>query len=152
MTTSGKRVAVLGEEGYQELEFWYPVMRLREEGITVVIAAPQAESAYESRLGYPLLAESAISALDPESLDAVVVPGKGAGEHLAQFGETVSLLSKVHARGGTVGVIGSGASVLEMAGIAPTADRVVVARTADDLPQLVHSLLELLGATSEQAA
>lgn len=141
MTDSRPRVAVLGEEGYQELELWYPVMRLREEGVSVVIAAPQAESAYESRLGYPLLAEQAISDLDAGALDGVIVPGKGAGEHLAQIGETAKLVSEVHAHGGVVGVVGSGTDVLERAGIVGTSPNVIVARTADDLPDLVASLL-----------
>jgi len=151
MTDSRPRVAVLGEEGYQELELWYPVMRLREEGVTVVIAAPQAESAYESRLGYPLLAEVAISALDPEALDGVIVPGKGAGEQLALIGETAGLISRVLDHGGVVGVIGSGAAVLEKAGIPETSPNVVVAGTADELPELMASLLRTVR-SSETAA
>ena len=145
-----QQVVVLGEEGYQELEFWYPVLRLREEGIPVVIAAPQAESAYESRLGYPLLAEQAIAALDPESFAAVIVPGKGAGEQLAQIGEAVNLVARIHGHGGVIGVIGSGAAVLERAGIPETSPNVVVARTVDELPELVASLLSTV--TSEHAA
>lgn len=147
MTGSSPRVAVLGEEGYQELELWYPVMRLREEGITVVIAAPQAESAYESRLGYPLLAEVAISALDPDALDAVVVPGKAAGEQLVQIGESANLVAGVHRHGGIVGVIGSGVAVLEKAGIARTSPGVVVARTVDELPGFLASLLAALASS-----
>jgi protease I len=147
MTGSSPRVAVLGEEGYQELELWYPVMRLREEGVTVVVAAPQAESAYESRLGYPLLAEVAISALDPDSLAAVVVPGKAAGEQLAQIGETANLIARVHRHGGIVGVIGSGVAVLEKAGIPDTSSRVVVARTVDELPGFFSSLLATLASS-----
>jgi protease I len=71
----GRRVAVLAEDVYQELEFWYPVMRFREKGADVVVAAPRTDQPCRSFLGYPLVAESAISELDPFVLDAVVVPG-----------------------------------------------------------------------------
>jgi len=38
MSLEGKRVAILTENYYQELEFWYPLLRLREEGAEVTIA------------------------------------------------------------------------------------------------------------------
>jgi len=37
MKLKGKRIAYLVEAGFEDLEFWVPVMRLREEGATVVI-------------------------------------------------------------------------------------------------------------------
>ena len=37
MSLEGKRVGVLAEDYYQELELWYPVLRLREAGAEVVI-------------------------------------------------------------------------------------------------------------------
>ena len=35
MELTGKRVAVLAENYYENLELWYPVLRLREAGATV---------------------------------------------------------------------------------------------------------------------
>jgi len=32
MTLEGKRVAVLAENNYQDLEVWYPLLRMREAG------------------------------------------------------------------------------------------------------------------------
>jgi len=32
MSLAGKRVAILAENNYQELELWYPLLRLREAG------------------------------------------------------------------------------------------------------------------------
>ena len=34
---TGERVIMLAEEGFDDLELWYPVIRLREEGCEVVI-------------------------------------------------------------------------------------------------------------------
>ena len=41
---SGKTVAVLAEDLYEDLELWYPVLRLREEDAKVVIAGPRKGS------------------------------------------------------------------------------------------------------------
>ena len=53
MNLSGKRVAVLVEQKYEELEVWYPVYRLREAGCTVTLVGPEAGKTYPSKLGYP---------------------------------------------------------------------------------------------------
>jgi protease I len=116
MSLDGRRVAVLAEEAYQELEFWYPVMRLREEGADVVVAAPRAGHAYESLLGYPLLAEKAIGELDPATLDAVVIPGGEAGTRLEDSPTAIDLVRKLSERGAITASISSGSAVLARAG------------------------------------
>lgn len=116
MSLEGRRVAVLAEDAYQELEFWYPVMRLREEGADVVVAAPRAGYAYESVLGYPLLAEQSIGELDAEELDAVVVPGGEAGTRLQDSQAAIDLVRKLAERGAITAAISSGGGVLAKAG------------------------------------
>ena len=53
MSLQGKRVAVLVEKFYEDLEFWYPVLRLREAGCDVKIVGPKAGETYASKHGYP---------------------------------------------------------------------------------------------------
>jgi protease I len=116
MSLEGKRVAVLAEEGYQELELWYPILRLREEGADVVVVAPQTVKAYESRLGYPLLAELTFEELDIAALDGVVIPGGEAGQRLERLGAAVELVRDSFERGLVTAAIGTGTGVLAAAG------------------------------------
>jgi protease I len=45
MKLEGKRIAVLAEDNYQELELWYPVLRMREAGAEVsVVGMPDVET------------------------------------------------------------------------------------------------------------
>jgi protease I len=44
MRLSGKTYGVLVAEGFEDLEFWVPVMRLREEGARVVIIGLKHET------------------------------------------------------------------------------------------------------------
>ncbi|HTD45851.1 MAG TPA: DJ-1/PfpI family protein, partial [bacterium] len=57
MELTGKRVAVLAEDHYENLELWYPVLRLREAGAQVTIVGPKAGEAYKSKEGYPAKAD-----------------------------------------------------------------------------------------------
>ena len=75
MTLEGKRVAIMLDQEYQELEVWYPYFRLIEEGAEVVLVAPQAGQVYPSKLGYPCVSDVEARAVAGDQFDAVVVPG-----------------------------------------------------------------------------
>ena len=53
MSLVGKQVAVLIEQQYQEMEVWYPIYRLHDEGCKVLLVGPEAGKTYSSTLGYP---------------------------------------------------------------------------------------------------
>lgn len=74
MNLAGAQIAVLAENFYQELELWYPLMRLREEGCNVVVVGP-AEQTYASKLGYPVKPDLAVADVSPDMFDAIVIPG-----------------------------------------------------------------------------
>lgn len=74
MTLAGKAIALLVDEGYEDLEFWYPYYRLQEEGAEVVVAAHEPKE-YGSKHGYPAKAERKVGDLEPADFDAVVIPG-----------------------------------------------------------------------------
>ena len=75
MELSGKRIAIMLDEQYQEMEVWYPYYRLREAGAAVVLVAPQRGQTYASKLGYPYVSDRAARECSGADFDAVVVPG-----------------------------------------------------------------------------
>jgi len=44
MDLTGKRIAILAEELYEDLELWYPALRFREAGAEVTIVGTNAET------------------------------------------------------------------------------------------------------------
>ena len=50
----GKWVAVLAENSYEDLELWYPVLRLREAGAKVTVVGMPGVEEYTSKHGYPV--------------------------------------------------------------------------------------------------
>ena len=105
MKLENARVAVLVENLYQELELWYPVLRLREAGVAVTIVGPIAGEVYASKLGYPAVAEAGIDDVTADDFDAVVIPGGFSPEYLRRSPAVVELVREVNGRGDTVAAI-----------------------------------------------
>ena len=116
MRLKGKTVGVLVEDHYQEMEVWYPIYRMREEGATVrIIGTGKPE--YESKLGYPVKADVDAGAVKASELDAIVVPGGYAPDILRRYDDVTSLVRDVDRRGGVVAAICHAGWVLVSAGI-----------------------------------
>ena len=75
MILSGKTIALMLDQQYQELEVWYPYFRLIEEGAQVVRVGPAAGETYPSKLGYPCVSDVAAADVAGGDFDAVIVPG-----------------------------------------------------------------------------
>ncbi len=73
MRLTGKRIAILVEEMYEDPELWYPYYRLQEEGALVRLVGPE-KKAYDSKHGYPAPADVAARDVNADDFDAVVVP------------------------------------------------------------------------------
>lgn len=118
MRLRGKRVAVLVDEGFEDLEFWVVLMRLQEEGAETIVVGPKAGATVESKSGgLTATVERAASEIDAETLDGVVVPGGWAPDRLRRHETVTGLVRRVHDRGRVVGAICHAGLVLISAGI-----------------------------------
>jgi protease I len=77
-----KRILTLVDDVYEDLELWYPKLRLEEEGWRVVVAGPEAGRAYAGKHGYPCVAEVEIGAMRAADFDALLLPGGFAPDRL----------------------------------------------------------------------
>src|SRR5437868_9940856 len=82
MDLQGKRIAVLVEQQYQEMEVWYPIYRLREAGCKVTLVGPEAGATYPSKLGYLVTSDKAAKDVSANDFDALVIPGGFAPDFL----------------------------------------------------------------------
>jgi protease I len=133
MKINEAQVAVLAENQYQELELWYPLLRLREAGANVLTVAPSAEQLYGSKLGYPVKADLAISEVEAGQLDALIIPGGFAPENFRRTPQIVNLVRKVHEQGSLVAAICHAGWLLASAGIAKGRRVTCVAIIKDDV-------------------
>lgn len=98
MELNQHRIAVLVDKQFEDLEFWVPVMRLREEGADVVIAGREADQTFTGKHGLTATTEVAAGTLNPAELDAVVVPGGWAPDKLRRDEGVLSLVQAMNAQ------------------------------------------------------
>jgi protease I len=70
-----RRVLMFVEDAYEDLELWYPKLRLAEAGAKVVVAGPKAPAVYAGKHGYPCRADAAIAQVRSVDFDGLVIPG-----------------------------------------------------------------------------
>lgn len=116
MKLAGKRVAVLAEQQYEDLELWYPVLRFREEGAEVDIVGAGKDS-YPSKHGYPAKTTTSIDKVRASDFAAVIIPGGYAPDHMRRHPAMVQLVKDAFQEGKIVAAICHGGWLLASAGI-----------------------------------
>jgi protease I len=118
MRLEGKKVAVLVGPGYEDLEFWVPVMRLREEGADVTVVGPERDKTYKSKHGcLSATAEVGAEEVSADAFDGIVVPGGWAPDKLRRYSSITDLVRQAYEQEKTIASICHGGLVLISAGI-----------------------------------
>ena len=117
MGLEARRVAVLAEDLYQELELWYPLLRFREEGAETVVVGPEKGATYNSKCGYPATADLSIRDVSAAEFDAVVIPGGYAPDRMRRHPAMVDFVREMDRQGKVVAAICHGGWMLCYAGI-----------------------------------
>ncbi|WP_324716600.1 type 1 glutamine amidotransferase domain-containing protein [Carboxydochorda subterranea] len=105
MRLSGKRVLVFVEDGFEDLEFWVTVMRLREEGADVTVAGSEPGKTFRGKNGLSATADVAYAGLSAKDFHAVVVPGGWAPDKLRRSPDVKRLVREAYDAGKIVGLI-----------------------------------------------
>jgi protease I len=117
MSLKGKRIIILAENFYQELELWYPRLRMMEEGAEVKIVAPEKGKTYTSRNGTPVESELSSAEVKIEQVDAVIIPGGFAPDLLRRDPKMVELVKQAHKQKKIIAAICHAGWLLISAGI-----------------------------------
>lgn len=167
----GKRVAVLVEKLYEDLELWYPVYRLREAGCDVKLVGPRAGETFASKHGYPAKSDVAATDVRADDFEAIIIPGGYSPDHMRRSRAMVELVTEAARQGKVLAAICHGPWMLcsakclkgrKVTGFHAIRDDVenaggiwqdaacvrdgnlVTSRTPDDLPAFMQGILDAL--------
>jgi protease I len=101
----GQKAVVFVEDGFEDLEFWVTVMRLREEGADVTVAAPKTDTEYTGKHGLTANGDVKASQVSANDFDIVVVPGGWAPDKLRRYDEVTGLVRAAYDQDKIVGLI-----------------------------------------------
>jgi protease I len=111
----GTVLILVGPE-YEDLEVWYPKLRLEEAGYETPLAGI-GEATYRGKHGYPATMDGQVSDFVADALAGILAPGGWAPDKLRRDPQLLRLVRQVHEQGKMVATICHGPWILISAGI-----------------------------------
>lgn len=102
---NNKKVLSLIHSDFEDLEFWYPILRLKEEGVEVIVAGEKAGETYIGKYGVPANSDCAFSEIKVEEFDGILIPGGWAPDKLRRFQEVIDIVRKMNDENKVIGQI-----------------------------------------------
>jgi protease I len=132
MELTGKRIAILIEDMYNEQEFWYPYFRMKEAGAKVTVVGTGAKE-YHSKIGLPAPGGVAAESVNASEFDAVIVPGGFAPDRMRRNTAMLNLVRDCFTQKKIVAAICHAGWVLVSAGILKGKKATCVPSIKDDV-------------------
>ena len=117
MSLEGKTIVSPVHEDFEDLELWYPVLRLREAGAEVVLAGEHAGHTYHGKYGVPAASDIDFSELASRDWNGMLVPGGWAPDKLRRFSDVLDTVRRLNDARKVIGQICHAGWVLASAGI-----------------------------------
>jgi deglycase len=174
---ANQRFLMFVEDIYEDLELWYPKLRLAEAGAHVTVAGPEMGKRYKGKNGYPCQSDAAIADMEATDFHGVVIPGGFMPDKLRRDPKVLSLVRDFDKAGKLVAAICHGGWIPISAGVyrgvrvtgspgikddltnagaiwedaSVVIDRhFVSSRKPDDLPDFCRGILKVMSRASER--
>ncbi|WP_135547472.1 type 1 glutamine amidotransferase domain-containing protein [Paenibacillus cymbidii] len=105
MRLSGNKVICLVDEEFEDLELWYPIYRVREEGAVVHLVGPEKGRTHTGKYGVPATADLAFDEVDSADYDGILVPGGWAPDKLRRYPQVLRFIREMNEAGKPIGQI-----------------------------------------------
>lgn len=127
-----KRILIFAAPLYEDLELWYPKIRLEEEGHSCTVAG-LGEKTYQGKRGYPVTPDATVDEVVARAFDALVIPGGYAPDILRRSPRVLELTREIYDAGKPVAFICHAGWVPISAGIVRGKRGTSVGAIKDDL-------------------
>lgn len=94
---ANKRLLMFVGDIYEDLEVWYPKLRMIEAGAEVVLAGAEAGVIYKGKNGYPCKSDAAITHIHSVDFAGLIIPGGFMPDKLRREAKVLELVQEFHA-------------------------------------------------------
>jgi len=106
------KAIILVENGFEDVELFYPYYRLMEAGFEVEVVGPKAEETYTGKKGGSITSTKAPEDVKVEDYRVLIIPGGWAPDRMRTRDSLVKLVREADAKGLVIGAICHAAQLL----------------------------------------
>lgn len=170
--SAGKQFLIFGGNDYEDLELWYPKLRLIEAGFKVIVAGLDGKGSCMGKNGYPCPIDDSVDNLNATDFVGVVLPGGWMPDKVRRSPKVQQLVRDFDKQGKVIAAICHGGWIAISAGVyrgvrvtgspgikddlvnagavyedaAVVVDRhFVSSRKPDDLPDFMKGIFQVIG-------
>ena len=99
-----KLLAFVGDD-YEDLELWYPKLRMAEAGVSMTLSGLEASHQYTGKNGYPCRSDTAIRDMNADNFEGVLCAGGWMPDKLRRDLKVLELIRQFHERGQLIAAI-----------------------------------------------
>jgi protease I len=118
MSLKGKRIAILAEQDFEDVELMEPLKAMKEAGAQIFIVGSGSQTSYQGKRGKATIkVDIDADKVRAEDFDAVIIPGGYAPDKMRLHQPMIDLVRKAHDLGRVIAAVCHGPQLLISAGI-----------------------------------
>lgn len=141
---SNKKILTVVSKDYDDLEFHYPMIRLKEEGAEIVIASEAKGEHIQGKYGLSTVSDLSYDEVDITEYDGLLIPGGWAPDYIRRFDQVLDFVRYMDEQEKLIGMICHAGWVLSSADV-------LKGKTVTSTPGIKHDLMHA-GAKWEDTA
>ena len=91
----GIKLLMFVDDDYEDLELWYPKLRMMEERALITVAGPESNKVYTGKNGYPCKSDIAIDNVNDKDYDGLIIPGGFAPDKLRRIPKVLEITRNI---------------------------------------------------------
>jgi protease I len=113
----GVRILAVVDDAYEDLELWYPKLRIEEAGGHMTVAGLMPGRTYAGKHGYPCTSDAGLAEMEAADFHGILLPGGWMPDKLRRDERVLDLVREFAATGKLVAAICHGGWIAISAGV-----------------------------------